>query len=456
MAGIGFELKKIFDRDTYSDTVRGVVYAASIAGGPIFFSILCLALLGIFSASFLSGADMQVFLVTLVYVFAFSLISTGVGQLLITRYLSDLIYAKQYDKILPAFTTVLVSTLCLQLLLASPFVILWQCDFLYKVTALLLFVVVGCIWQVMIFLSAVKNYKVVMWAFLGGLTVSFGMALFLGSRLGLSGFLHGYAVGQIVLLFVLLCRLFIEFRSAGAPGLDMMAYVRKMPHLLLIGFCYNLGIWIDKIIMWFSSHGSQVESFMFAQREYDTATFFAFLTVLPSYTYFLVKAETDFYARFRTFFDSILRKDTLRLISANKSGIAQSVKESLAGLIKVQGTVTLLCLLFSDEIAAFLGMPPVTAIVLEKTLLAVFLQMLLLTVMVYLMYFDVRAPLIVVAGLFAGLNAGLTLATVQLGYVYWGYGYVLSCLLALLFGYAMLSQHLRKLEFHTFVGQPME
>ncbi|MFQ5652326.1 MAG: exopolysaccharide Pel transporter PelG [bacterium] len=455
MAGIGFELKKIFEKDTYIDTFRGVFYSTSIAGGPIFFSILSLVLLGIFSTSFLARKDLEIFLVTLVYIFAFSLISTGVGQLLITRYLSDLIYEKKLDQILPTFTTVLATTIVLQTIIGLPFFLTWEFDFLYKLTALMLFIAVGCTWQLMIFLSAVKNYRIVLWAFLAGLMLGFGLAMVLGARFGLPGFLHGFAIGQIVLLFVLLSRVFIEFRRSEKPSFGIGDYIKKMPQLIFIGFCYNAGIWVDKIIFWFSPHGKQVESFLYAQPEYDTATFFAFITVIPSYTYFLVKAETDFYAHFRTFFDSILQKDTLRLIHAHKISMAQSVKESLIGLLKLQGTVTLLCLFFSDEIAALFHLPPLTAIILEKAFLAVCLQMLLLTVMIFMMYFDIRRQLVVVAGLFLCANIVLTLVTLNMKYVYFGYGYVFACLLALLVGYFLLNSHFRKLEYRTFVSQPL-
>ncbi|MCH7754449.1 histidine kinase, partial [candidate division KSB1 bacterium] len=128
MAGIGFQLRKIFEKDTYADTLRGAIMAATIAGGPIFFSIICLILLGIF-ATFISGQEMDLFLVTLVYVFAFSLISTGIIQLLITRYLSDLIYVNEIDRILPSFCAVLALTIIFQLVIGLPFIMFWNIDF---------------------------------------------------------------------------------------------------------------------------------------------------------------------------------------------------------------------------------------------------------------------------------------------------------------------------------------
>ncbi len=455
MAGIGFELKKIFERDSYFDTFKGVFYSASIAGGPIFFSVLCLAMLGVLSTGFLPRKEMEIFLVTLVYIFAFSLVSTGLGQLVITRYLSDLLYESKPEKILPTLTTVLGVTVAVQLIIGLPFALTWQFNLFYRLTALALFVVIGCIWQLMIFLSAVKNYRLVLWAFVAGLSTSFVLAIVLGKRFGLPGFMHGYAIGQFMLLFILLSRVFIEFRSETSPGLEIFQHVKRMPRLVLIGFCYNLGIWVDKIIFWFSPHGEQIESFLYAQREYDTATFFAYLTVIPAYTYFLVHAETNFYARFRTFFDSILKKDTLKLIELNKTGMARSVRVSLLGLLKLQGTVTLVCLLFSDELAAFFQLPAITAIILEKALLGVLMQMMLLTVMIFMMYFDIKRQLVIVSLTFLLTNVAFTLITIPLGYVYFGYGYVASCLTALLTGYFMLNRHLTQLEYRTFVYQPI-
>lgn len=454
MAGIGFRLRKIFEKDTYTDAIRGVIVSAAIAGGPIFFSIICLIFLGVF-ATFISSQEMDLFLVTLVYIFAFSLISTGIIQLLITRYLSDLIYTEEIDYILPSFSSVLSLTVICQLAIGLPFVLLWNIDFFYKYTALTLFVVIGCNWQLLIFMSAVKNYRTIFMAFVVGLSISFFLALFLGRQFGLAGFLHGYTIGQIFLMFVMLARIFTEFRSALKPDFSFLNYFKKVPQLLLVGFFYNAGIWIDKIIFWFSPEGEQVSFILYAFRDYDTATFVSFLTTVPAYTYFLVKVETDFYGHFRGFFHSILNKEPLKQIHSQKKNIAISVKESLAGLIKLQGVVTLLCLLFSKEIAELFGIPVMGAMILEKALIAVFLQMLLITVTIFLMYFDIRTEVAIVTGVFLLSNIALTLLTLKLGYVFYGYGYLFACLISLLVGYSFLNRHLNRLAYHTFISQPL-
>lgn len=455
MAGIGFKLRQIFRQDTYLDTLRGIFYSSSLAGGPIFFSILCLILLGIFSSAFLSRQEMSIFLITVVYVFAFSLISTGLSQLVITRFLSDLIYSNRFDKILPTFTTVISVTIVVQLLIGLPFILVWGIAFEYKITALMLFVVIGCTWQLMIFLSAVKNFRIVLSAFMLGIVLSFLAAYSAGRLYGLSGFLQGYTLGQVTLFFVLLTRILVEFKSQEKPSYHIRGHFEKMPQLILVGFFYNLGIWVDKIIFWFSNEGVEIHEFLRAFADYDGATFVAFLTAIPSFTYFLVKVETDFYGHFRKFYESILEKETFNGIVENKRKIALSVRESLGGLMKIQGTTTVVCLLFSDEIAAAFRLNSLSTLILEKALLAVFLQMLLLTLMIFMMYFDVRAKLVVVASVFLAANVVCTLATLWMGYAFYGYGHLFACLIGLLLAYHYLNRHLEELEYHTFASQPI-
>lgn len=455
MAGIGFRLRKIFEYDTYIDTLRGILFSTSISGGPIFFSILCLVLVGIYSSAFISSHDMKVFLVTIVYVFAFSLISTGMAQLLLTRYLSDLIYANETHRIIPTFCSALTMTVLCQLIIGLPFMFYLQLDFTYRLTTLMLFITVGCIWQIMVFLSAMKNYSIIVIAFIIGLTSSFLFAINLGERYGLTAFLHGYTIGQIILLFILLARVFLEFRTADKPDFDFIKYFKKMPHLVLIGLFYNLGIWVDKIIFWFSAEGEQINSILYAYANYDRATFLAYLTAIPSYAYFLVKVETEFYGFYRAFYQNILDKKPFSEISEQRSNIAKTLRESFLGLIKIQGTMTLLCLLFSKEIASFFKVPALGTLILEKAVIAVFLQMLLLSVMIFMMYFDIRKKLVLVAAVFLGANIVFTVLTLKMGYNFYGYGYLMACLAALILGYYILNKYINELEYQTFVSQPL-
>jgi len=210
------------------------------------------------------------------------------------------------------------------------------------------------------------------------------------------------------------------------------------------------------MIFWFSSQGEQINSFLFSYAHYDGATFFAYLTVIPAYAYFLVEVETEFYGFFRAYFQTILKKEPLKIVIQQKQKMATSLTESFLGLIKIQGTTTLLCLFYSDEIISALKIPVLGALILEKALIATFLQMLLLTLMIFMMYFDLKNQLVKVTAVFLTSNTILTYLTLKLGYVYYGYGYLIACLISFLLGYFLLNKHFRDLEYHTFVSQPLK
>jgi len=454
MAGIGFKLKKLFKPDTFIDNALALIFSTTVASGPIFFSLLCLGLLGIFVQPLFIAPGFSFFLITIVYIVAFSLITTGTMQLVLSRYLADKIYGKEYGEIMPALCMSLALTVVWQALFGLPFLLFLDADFLYRITAFALFVITGCIWQLMVFLSAVKKFRSITFAFGIGVSISFGMAWFLSEPFGVTGLLHGYALGQMTIFFILLARVLLEFKSAAPPSLSVFNHFKLMPQLIIIGAFYNLGIWIDKMIFWFSAPTSEhVNSFLYASSIYDTATYLAYVTVLPSATYFLVKIETDFYDNFRSFFHAISNRETFKVIEIRKKNIAKSVRESLIGLLKIQGCITLLCLFYSEELVSMLHISSYSAMVLEKALVAVFLQMIVLTLIIFMMYFDIKGDLIVVTTLFLVSNALFTALSIYLGPKFHGYGYLFSNLLTLLVALAYINRHLQKMEYRTFMQQ---
>ncbi len=110
---------------------------------------------------------------------------------------------------------------------------------------------------------------------------------------------------------------------------------------------------------------------------------------------------------------------------------------------------------FRDELAGFFRLPGLGAIILDKALIAVFLQMMLLTIMIFMMYFDIKKQLVSVVSVFLTANVVLTGVSLLFGYVFFGYGYLFACLLALVVAYFHLNRHLNELEYHTFSSQPV-
>lgn len=61
----------------------------------------------------------------------------------------------------------------------------------------------------------------------------------------------------------------------------------------------------------------------------------------------------------------------------------------------------------------------------------------------------------IVTLIFLVSNVVFTFASLQLGYNFYGYGYLIACTLAVAVAYFYLDRHLKNLEYYTFVSQPV-
>ena len=92
MAGIGFELRRLTQRDDLMGVVQGYLHSALVSSGPWLFTVLSIAAINMFSGSWASLSELADFRIAIIYSFSFSLVLTGPVMLVATRYLADQIY----------------------------------------------------------------------------------------------------------------------------------------------------------------------------------------------------------------------------------------------------------------------------------------------------------------------------------------------------------------------------
>jgi uncharacterized membrane protein len=170
MAGIGFELRKILSRDSYTATLRAYVYAGLISSGPWVLSIISVMVIGVMSLGVVVPELLiRQFLVSVTYLMASSLIFTGGAQLLFTRFISDRLFEKRQELILPNLIGILlvitISSGVLGFLLLS---LLFDQPFLYRLLMLANFVVLCNLWLTIIFLSGMKAYNRILLVMVAG------------------------------------------------------------------------------------------------------------------------------------------------------------------------------------------------------------------------------------------------------------------------------------------------
>jgi len=453
MAGIGFELRKILSRDSYTATLRAYLYAGLISSGPWVLSIISVMVIGVMSLGVvIPELLIRQFLVSVTYLMAASLIITGGAQLFFTRFISDRLFEKQEERILPNLVGILlVVTVSSGVLGFALLSVLFDQPFLYRLLMLANFVVLCNLWLTIVFLSGMKAYNRILLVMVAGYSLMV-LCSFLLRFLKLEGLLMGLLIGHASLFFMFLFDILREYPAKQLVAFDFLKRKQVFISLLLTGLCYNLGIWVDKILFWFNpSTSTEVIGPLRASMLYDLPIFLAYLAIIPGMAVFLVRIETDFAEWYDRVYSAIRGGETLQHIGQLKHQMILSVRQGLLEICKVQGLTVVLLFLIAPQLLAWLGMSAYYLPLFYVDLIGVSIQVVFMALLNVFFYLDKRSIVLELCLIFVLLNAALTMASQQLGPSFFGYGFTLSVLVCVLLGLVRLSSSLDDLEYETFM-----
>jgi uncharacterized membrane protein len=451
MAGIGFELRRILVKDTYSATLRAYIYAGLISSGPWVLSILSVMLIGIISLG-VSELKVRQFLISVTYLMASSLILTGGLQLYFTRFISDRLYEQKAKVILPNLIGILtLVTFCAGVLGCLFVFSLFAESLLFGVLLVANFVTLCNLWMVIIFLSGMKAYNRILITMLIGYLIMVGSALLL-RQFDLPGLLLALLVGHSSLLFMFLFEILREYPTERLVSFDFLKRKKIFISLIFTGLAYNLGVWADKFIFWFTpSTSDAVIGPLRMSLIYDLPIFLAYLAVIPGMAVFLVRIETDFAEAYERLYAAIRGGETLEHIYYLKDQMLLAIRQGIFEIFKVQGITVVLVFLWAPNLLSWLGISQHYLPLFYVDLVGVSIQVLLMALLNVFFYLDKRRIVLQLTLLFLLLNIMLTIVSIYLGPGFYGYGFSLSLLVTVLVGLSQLSRSLATLEYETFM-----
>ena len=457
MAGIGFELRKLLEKDNYLGLCQAYAYAGIISSGPWVLSIIGILLVGFFSLGVVYPQMVIVqFQVSVTYLILSSLILTGFIQLGFTRFIADTLFRKQDDLVVPNFNGLLllvtgVGGLCGILAL---FFLFSGMSMSYRMLMLSGFVILCAIWVATIFLSGMKQYKQIVALFGIGYAVTVAGALLL-RPLGMEGLLLGFVFGHLVLLGGMVGLILRTFPLQG----EIIAFDFLRPgamYLTLIwsGFLYNLAVWTDKLMFWFNPDTSQhIIGPLRASLLYDLPIFLAYMAIIPGMAVLLGRIETDFVEYYEKFYDSVRGGGSLEQIENLRDNMLFTVRQGLFEIFKIQAITVILIFVLGEKLLVWIGISTLYLPLLYVDAVAVGLQVVLLGILNIFFYLDKRVIVTWLCLLFLVANAGLTWLSLQLGVSFYGYGFAVALLLTVLTGMHLLTRKLDVLEYETFMLQ---
>jgi uncharacterized membrane protein len=373
-----------------------------------------------------------------------------------SRYLADRLYEGHWEYFSPAFAQLLAPLMLLQGVVGLAFMLLTHLPTPVVVMAVMLYLAVNGTWVAMIFLTAAKDFRTIVAAFVLGFLLSVWGGIVGGARWGLAGQLGGFTAGYVLTFFVLVARIKWEFGLPLRLADGLGPQLRRFWPLAVTGWSYNLAIWIDKIMFWYHPEaGEQIAGPLHVAPVYDNAMFLAYVTIVPALGMFLLRVETDFYDAYRAYFSAISAHDSLASLRAAKQEMGVTLVRNLGLLLKVQAPVTLAAIVFAPELINHLHLTWLAVFVFRFGAIGSMLHVAHLMILILLLYLDFRLDAMFLGLVFLASNWFFTLLSFAGGLPFWGLGYAFASAFTLGIGLVLLWRALRDLEFHVFMRQPL-
>ncbi len=455
MAGIGFELRKYLNEDSFTGSLKAYGFAGLISAGPWVLSIVGVMLIGIVAVSQkIGGHEVEQFTTSVTWMMGVSLILSGLLQLVFTRFIADRLFEGKDNEINPnLFGAMLLTTIVSGAIGLAILITLFDESFSYEFLMLGNFVTLNNVWIVVIFVAGLKKFKLVLYAFAAGYATTVCLSIIL-IPYGINGLLGGLLAGHAMLLFSMLTVVIPEHpvTNTNTVRADFLKRKQIFPILIFIGLFYNFGIWIDKFMFWYNPGTSEaVIGPLRASLIYDLPIFLAYLSIIPGMAVFLLRIETDFAEAYDGFFNAVRGNASLQEIETLGNEMILSVREGIFQILKVQGITVLLLYMLGPKIIAWLGISDKFIHLYYIDLVGVAAQVLMLAVLNVLFYLDRLSDAFWLTLTLLVSNGAFTWITLQMGPQYYGYGFGLSMTLTAFVGIFLLSSELENIEFRTFM-----
>lgn len=363
MAGIGFELKKIYGRKTLAANLWGTIYATMTTIGPAVLSaVLLLVLKLLMNQAGLTVLEERFFISSTTHVFIIATLCAVLLAAPVSRYISDCIFLGRESDICPsAFGVLTLSTI------VSGIVMFLLCVGMYYsqdgvamsflVSYYFLGVLVTDVYSMMTYTSALKHYKALTFSFLTGLLLAVAVYFLCTKQWGINKVTAACMALVCCYFLVVFALVFQCVKAFGVPQgryFAFLSYFRRYPKLAVGGFAYTLGIYCPTIIYWFFSGIAEQVSVFRTAPAYDFALFLAVFVNMPSLVIFVVKVETSFYEKY-TLYVSALNNGTHDLIRKERGVMVRELRHQLFFVYEIQLIITVVLACLSSVFLPYLN-----------------------------------------------------------------------------------------------------
>lgn len=395
MAGIGFELKKIYKEESVGRNVLGAMYSTLVTVGPtiiVLGAILIMYL--ILEYSDVGYAARELLSSSILYVFIFAVILTAPFNAVYSRYLADKIYCEKLEDVLPSYYTGITILSVLGTLIALP--VMWSLyfrggvDIFYICATYLMWISELFLYFGMTYLYATKDYRIIALSFIGSMLVTVGASFLLHYFLNVEttrSILYGLSLGTFLAACLTGSYIIYFFRNHSKNYAESISYIKNFFPVFLANLFYFTGLYAHNFVFWTTDGRIVVAKTYISMQPYDMASTLALFTNISTIIIFTVLAETKFHEKFQNY-TSAVNGGTLKRIKKEKEAMFYLLMKLISQIFGIQLIITILFYMVIKIFAPSFGFGGMTIEIYPALAVAYLVIFLMYGNMVYLFYFN--------------------------------------------------------------------
>ena len=459
MAGIGFSLRKLFDKKGIFNLCRAYGYAGIISTGPMLLGVALLG--GISFAARLGGMpshDRELLNCMLTYSLLASLFISSWFNMGVTRFISDMFYEEKNEKVMPSFygSTAIMLVLCAALY--GTFLHFSGVPLVYRLLCLWFSLILIVVWNEMIYLTAVKDYQ--------SIVLSFSISLMTGFLLILIAILLGFVRIEVFMLAIiaayglLMCRylkiLLDYFPTQKGSNFSFLAWMDKYRSVVITGGMLNIGLFSHMISMYFGPLKVQVEGLFYGAPQYDIPALFAFFSMLITTISFIASVEVRFYPKYRNYYGLFNDNGSIKDIEQAEAEMLSVLRQELVQAGHKQLFTTILFIVIAPPVLESLplGFTALSADIFRFLCVGYGTYAIANSMMLILLYFEDYTGALIGASLFGIISTAVTLWQVLYGtWNFYGVGFFAGALVFFVVSVIGLEHRTKKLPYYLLARQ---
>ena len=461
MAGIGFSLKRLFNKKGILNLCKAYGYSGIVTVGPMFLGVFLL--LGISAVAHLGGMseqDRNLLNCMLTYSLLVSLLITSWFNMVVTRFVSDRIYEEKEEQVMPSFYGSVILEMLICLVLYGTFLIFSGATLLQGLLCLWFSMVMIVVWTEMIYMTALKDFQAIVLSFAISLMFGFLLALIivLIGKTSLESLLCCVIIAYGILSVRYLELMLDYFPESKGSCFSFLRWFDRFPLLFFCGGLIRTGLFAHIIAMYFGPLRIQGKGLFYNAPDYEIPALMAFFSLLITTVSFVVSVEVNFYPKYANYYGLFSDRGAIKDIElAGKEMLDMLQREIFYLGCKQLFTSVLFVVLGPPLFSIFIPGMSTLAIAIYKFLCAGYgVYAVANSIMLIELYFEDYKGAFVGSLLFTGISTIITIHQIILGMEqYFGVGFFLGAIAFYFYSLISLDRYTRKLPYYLLSRQSL-